>query len=132
MNFALMRNFMRWMNIGCATAAALMIAAACLASTPSIPAGTQANLRETNDVRVYKAVKDAVVNISTTKIVTARVGTGDPFFDQFMGGVIRQVPAQSLGSGFVIHPSGYIITNEHVVEEGTDVVVQLSNGDKLP
>jgi S1-C subfamily serine protease len=85
----------------------------------------------TNDVRVYQAVKDAVVNISSTRIVTARVGTGDEIFDRFFGGQIRQVPAQSLGSGFVIHPAGYIVTNEHVVDEATDVQVLFSNGDKL-
>src|SRR5438045_3654128 len=61
------------------------------------------NLRITNDVRVYQMVKDAVVNITSTRIVTARVGTGDEVFDRFFGGQIRQVPAQSLGSGFVIH-----------------------------
>ena len=90
------------------------------------------NLRMTNDVRVYQMTKDAVVNITSTRIVTARVGTGDEVFDRFFGGQIQQVPAESLGSGFVIHPSGYIITNEHVVEEGTDVECVFSNGDKLP
>ncbi len=89
------------------------------------------NLRMTNDVRVYQMTKDAVVNITSTRLVTARVGTGDEVFDRFFGGQIEQVPAQSLGSGFVIHPSGYIITNEHVVEEGTDVECVFSNGDKL-
>jgi serine protease Do len=90
------------------------------------------NLRMTNDVRVYQMVKDGVVNISSTRIVTARVGTGDQVFDRFFGGQIRQVPAESLGSGFVIHPSGYIVTNEHVIDEATEVNVQFSNGDKLP
>src|SRR4051812_16711837 len=77
-------------------------------------AATQPNLRVTNESRVYQMVKDAVVNISSTRIVAARVSSGDQVFDQFFGGQIRQVPATSLGSGFVIHPSGYIITNEHV------------------
>jgi serine protease Do len=90
------------------------------------------NLRMTNDVRVYQMVKDAVVNISSKRIVTARVGTGDEVFDRFFGGQIRQVPATSLGSGFVIHSAGYIITNEHVVDEATEVEVAFSNGDKLP
>jgi serine protease Do len=85
----------------------------------------------TNEVRVYQLLKDGVVNISSTRLVTARVGTGDPIFDRFTGGQIRQVPAQSLGSGFVIHPAGYIVTNEHVIDEATQVNVQFSNGDKL-
>jgi serine protease Do len=99
---------------------------------PFAPGPAEPNLRITNDVRVYQMTKDAVVNISSTRIVTARVGTGDEIFDRFFGGQIRQVPAQSLGSGFVIHPAGYIITNEHVVDEATEVEVAFSNGDKLP
>jgi serine protease Do len=102
------------------------------ADTPTLsPTPPTSNLRDTNESRVYRAVKDAVVNISSTKIVTARVGTGDEVFDRFFGGTIRQVPAQSLGSGFVIHPSGYIITNEHVVDQATDVNVVFSDGAKL-
>lgn len=104
---------------------------------PATPSAAQSppgepNLRITNDVRVYQMVKDAVVNISSTRIVTARVGTGDQVFDRFFGGQIRQVPAQSLGSGFVIHPAGYIVTNEHVVDEATEVEVAFSDGSKLP
>jgi serine protease Do len=104
------------------------------ASTPLLPSPaapqSDSNLRLTNDVRVYQMVKDAVVNITSSRIVTARVATGNDFFDTF-NPQFRQVPAQSLGSGFVIHPSGYIITNEHVVEQGTDVQCVFANGDKL-
>ncbi len=87
------------------------------------------NLRETNDVRVYRMTKDAVVNISSTHMVTARVPTGDPIFDRFFGGQMVQGKAQSLGSGFVIDPSGYIVTNEHVIDEATDVKVTFSGSD---
>ncbi len=103
-----------------------------IAITPQplpLPEGNE-NLRVTNDVRVYQAVKDAVVNITANKIVSAHVNTGNDFFDRYSG-LTQLVPAQSLGSGFVIHSSGYIITNEHVVEEGTDVSCVFSNGDKL-
>ncbi|MGN6367890.1 MAG: trypsin-like peptidase domain-containing protein [Phycisphaerae bacterium] len=89
------------------------------------------NLRETNDVRVYRMTKDAVVNISSTHTVVARMPTGDPIFDRFFGGQVRKAEAQSLGSGFVIDPSGYIVTNEHVIDEATDVKVTFSNGDTL-
>jgi serine protease Do len=115
--------------------AGLLVSVTAIAQVPAGSVGEVAarggNLRQTNDVRVYQLVKDGVVNISSTRIVTARVGTGDPVFDRFTGGQIRQVPAQSLGSGFVIHPAGYIITNEHVIDEATEVNVQFSNGDKL-
>ena len=87
------------------------------------------NLRETNDVHVYRMTKDAVVNISSTHTVTARVPTGDPIFDRFFGGQMVEGKAQSLGSGFVIDPSGYIVTNEHVIDEATDVKVTFSGSD---
>jgi serine protease Do len=96
------------------------------------PVAGEPNLRMTNDVRVYQLVKQAVVNISSTRVVTARVGSGDEFFDRFFGGDIRQVPAQSLGTGFVIHSAGYLVTNEHVVDEGTDIECAFADGTKLP
>jgi serine protease Do len=104
-------------------------------ATPAPPTpstlSSDTNLRMTNDVRVYQLIKDAVVNITSSRLITAQVSTGNEVFDRFAP-QYRQVPAQSLGSGFVIHPSGYIITNEHVVEEGTDVQCVFFDGQKLP
>ena len=99
-----------------------------------IPTASADNLRKTNDVLVYDAVKDAVVNITSSHTMTLRVGTGNDLFDRMLPPEAlptKQVQKQSLGSGFVIHPAGYIVTNEHVVEEGTDVQCVFSNGDKL-
>ncbi len=45
---------------------------------------------------------------------------------------MRNATATSLGSGFVIHAAGYIITNEHVIDEATDVKVTFSDGQELP
>ena len=98
--------------------------------TPDATLPANPNLRMTNDVRVYQMVKNAVVNITSSRIITAQVSTGNEIFDRFAP-QFQRVPAQSLGSGFVIHPSGYIITNEHVVEEGTDVQCVFSDGQKL-
>src|ERR1043166_3850763 len=44
--------------------------------------GSNENLRETNDVRVYRAVKDAVVNITSTHTITGRIRTGT-IYDNF-------------------------------------------------
>jgi serine protease Do len=41
-------------------------------------------------------------------------------------------PRRALGSGFVIHPSGYVVTNAHVVERSTTVQVRLASGRRLP
>ncbi len=40
-------------------------------------------------------------------------------------------PRRALGSGFVIHPSGYVVTNAHVVERATTVQVRLASGRRL-
>lgn len=102
------------------------------AAGPVIVVPPAPNLRITNEVRVYHAVKDAVVNIASTRIVNAPVGTGDEVFDRVFGPrFVRPVPMQSLGSGFVIHPAGYIVTNEHVVDRATEVQVVLADGQKL-
>src|SRR5439155_23496710 len=71
----------------------------------------------------------AVVNIKTERVVRRTVR--DPFEDfyaQFFGydrvrpRQIRQT-LQSLGSGFIIDPAGYIVTNQHVVERAADLKI---------
>jgi serine protease Do len=109
-----------------------LVAALVLAGV-SRAADEGANLRQSNAVKVYAQTKDAVVNIASTRIVNAAVGTGDDVFDRFFGPtVVRQVPMQSLGSGFVINASGYVVTNEHVIDQASEVQVIFSDSTKLP
>ena len=90
-----------------------------------------------------KKVSPSVVNISTTKKVVAKqfspfrgFGRNDPFddfFDKFFEGVPPQQREQhSLGSGFVINEDGYILTNNHVVAESDEIVVNFSDTHKYP
>jgi len=89
---------------------------------------------------VVKRVLPAVVNISTTKVVKSEAGMNgmngqpgmDPFFRQFFGeefGRRFQVPKErrerALGSGVIISPEGYILTNNHVVDGASVVTVTL-------
>jgi serine protease Do len=80
-------------------------------------------------------VLPAVVNINTERVVRRQVR--DPFDDfaaQFFG-VYRNRPReirqtlQSLGSGFIVDPSGYIVTNEHVVERAADLKIEVITND---
>jgi serine protease Do len=80
-------------------------------------------------------VLPAVVNINTERVVRRTVQ--DPFEDfyaQFFGynrarpREIRQT-LQSLGSGFIIDPAGYIVTNQHVVERAADLKIQVTTND---
>ena len=80
-------------------------------------------------------VLPAVVNINTERVVRRTVR--DPFEDfyaQFFGynrvrpRQIRQT-LQSLGSGFIIDPAGYIVTNQHVVERAADLKIHVTTND---
>ena len=76
-------------------------------------------------VDLAKAARPGVVNVSTQ----ARVS--DPraeFFRRFFEGAPPGGQRSSLGSGFIISPDGYVVTNNHVVASGGDIVVRLSRG----
>lgn len=78
-------------------------------------------------------VSPAVVGINVIELRTFRRLTpwgDDPFFRHFFGDqtFTQQVP--SLGSGFIISPDGYILTNDHVAGNAKEITVTLTNGEK--
>jgi serine protease Do len=81
--------------------------------------------------QVVKRVAPAVVNVYARTVVQTQVNPlfNDPLFQQFFGATpeMRQRVQQSLGSGVIVRADGLILTNNHVVEGGTDIVVALSD-----
>src|ERR1700682_6157699 len=92
---------------------------------------------------IVKSVLPDVVNISTSKVVRAQSELpegmfNDPFFRQFFGpGNDNRSPSprsqreESLGSGVIVSPDGYILTNNHVIDGATDVRVTLADKHQL-
>ncbi|MCA1491706.1 Do family serine endopeptidase [Sinorhizobium alkalisoli] len=92
-----------------------------------------------------EGVLDAVVNISISQNVKSsednapmpQVPEGSPhqeFFDEFFKGQrggARPRTVNSLGSGFIVDPAGYIVTNNHVVQDADDIEINLSDGTSL-
>jgi serine protease Do len=86
--------------------------------------------------KIAKRLNPTVVNIYTTQIIKGR----DPFEDFFGGGDMlrrffdeqpeRETRQSSLGSGVIIDPEGYILTNNHVVENADEIRVSLEDRDQ--
>ena len=108
----------------------------------------QASLPDFTDL--VEEASPAVVNISTRQKMPERAVAGHPalpdleglppMFREFFERSIPQVPrnpggrqreAQSLGSGFIISPDGYIMTNNHVVADADEIIVRLSDRSEL-
>jgi serine protease Do len=111
-----------------AAALTLVRSTSCLAQTD--PAAEPA-------VLAVARVLPAVVNINTERVVRRTVR--DPiedFYAQFFGyyeGRPREIrqTLQSLGSGFIVDPAGYIVTNQHVVARAADLKIKVTtNNDK--
>jgi len=112
---------------------ALVVALLIFATSTSLLA--QADPASEPTVLAVAKVLPAVVNINTERVVRRTVR--DPFEDfyaQFFGynrvrpREIRQT-LQSLGSGFIVDPAGYIITNQHVVERAADLKIHVTTND---
>jgi len=139
------RHFSQRLRHG-AAAAALIAAVAVLPVQPAAARGPE------NIADVAEQVIDAVVNISTSQKVDSRISglpdlpPGSPmeeFFDEFFknrrggrggGDNAERGPRRvnSLGSGFIIDPSGLVVTNNHVIADADEINVILNDGTKLP
>ncbi len=139
------------------TASALALGVALVAAPvlAPVPGALSAHARGAPDSFADLAanVSDAVVNISATQNIDARRNNGGPqlgpggtpfdeLFEEFFrrrmgpGGPGEDAPrpqrkSNSLGSGFVVDSSGIVITNNHVVQDASEVTVIFNDGSKL-
>jgi len=107
---------------------------------PAVSSAPVADLSKAFET-VARQVEPAVVNISTEQIIHATAApVPDPFKEFFgddspFGSFFNQAPhdlkQHSLGSGFVVDPSGYILTNNHVVKNASKIKVKLQDGRTL-
>ena len=86
--------------------------AACGAPGPEPNGASQAPLPSVADV--VEQVSPWVVSITTESLVR---------------GLFRTVTGQQAGSGFIVRPNGYIVTNNHVVERAREIKVHLASGE---
>lgn len=124
---------MVWLLSGMAAAFFLLAATAVQAKAPP---GSFADLAEN--------LLPAVVNVSTTQTIQGRSGPefpqlppGSPFEEFFKEFFDRNQPQQrerkatSLGSGFIIASSGYVVTNHHVIQDAEEITVILQDDTRL-
>lgn len=97
----------------------------------SIPAElTPAQQRRVNPiVEVVRVEAEGVVAIAATHVVTQSVSIFDVFAQP---GLAPREVRGTIGSGTVIHPSGYVLTNAHVVAMASELSVILKGGKELP
>ena len=96
------------------------------------------NISETRQNAITRAVEQAsptVISVNVTKIrefIQRSPFSSDPFFREFLPELFRdrriQRQVESIGSGFIISADGYVVTNEHVVEHATELIISMSDG----
>jgi len=118
------------MRIRRLTVLTFLVLATVLSAEP-VPKRGPRSRRVTPVVAAYRKARPAVVNISTLapmQMGRRPFGAGDDPFEEFMPRFFRRtVQVTSLGSGFLIHPDGYLVTNAHVVRRAQKITVTLSD-----
>jgi serine protease Do len=96
------------------------------------------NSRQNALTDAIKEVSPAIVGINVTEVRTVQYRNpyaGDPLFERFFGrrgGRTAKQEVHGLGSGFIISPDGYILTNHHVAGDASKIIISMTDGEKYP
>jgi S1-C subfamily serine protease len=118
---------------------ALAVAAGTWPSAPVPAYGASATGLQSDFIRVAQSVMPSVVSLKAVRVVSVRprggaedFWRGTPFEGTFReGGQSRQVRQVGQGSGVIIDPRGYILTNNHVVAGSQEILVHLYDGREV-
>ena len=112
----------QWLNKSPAAIGLTVIEAPAASGPPRAAAGSFAS--------AAKLASAAVVSINTSKAAAKNPQADDPWFKFFFGDQGNGEPQGGLGSGVIVSPSGYILTNNHVVEGADEIEVILNDTRK--
>ncbi|WP_284307778.1 Do family serine endopeptidase [Hydrogenophaga electricum] len=98
----------------------------------STPPGDGAQATTAGFRSAAQAASPAVVSINTSKATETNPQTSDPWFRFFFGDQGQSQRQSGLGSGVIVSPAGYILTNNHVIEEADQIEVLLNDGRRSP
>lgn len=111
-----------------------------VAQTVSMEPQIKENISETRQNAITRAVQmasPAVISVNVTGIqeyIQKSPFSTDPFLRDFFPELFRdrkiQRKVESVGSGFLISEDGYVLTNEHVVEHASEIVISMSDGSE--
>ncbi len=125
---------LQWAVVGLAAAAVLMLVRPGLTgsahTSPPLPAtSTGANEPRRSFADAVAVAAPAVVNIYTARIVSTEVKPTPlrPMYEQNLPSVRRQLES-SLGSGVIVDASGHVVTNHHVIQDASEIRIQLADG----